>query len=186
MTTDVNSLFEQDAQALMAADDDLLSVAEMAQRAKAIEKELADLEKTVEEKKAALRKITEEALPARFQELGMTSFDMVDGSKITIKPFYNASIREETRGRAFEWLREQGYDDIIKNQVSVRFGRKEDGLCDGLVANLREQGYPVEHTQKVEPQTLKAWAKEMVERGRPLPADLFGLYVGQRAVIKSA
>jgi len=186
MTTDFNSLFEQDASALMAADDDLLSVAEMARRAKALEKELADLEKTVEEKKAALRKITEEALPARFQELGMTSFDMVDGSKITIKPFYNASIREETRGRALEWLREQGYDDIIKNLVSVRFGRKEDSLCDGLIAKLREQGYPVEHTQKVEPQTLKAWAKEMVERGRPLPADLFGLYVGQRAVIKSA
>ena len=42
MTTDVNSLFEQDAQALMAADDDLLSVAEMAQRAKALEKDRRD------------------------------------------------------------------------------------------------------------------------------------------------
>jgi hypothetical protein len=33
--------------------------------------------------------------------------------------------------------------------------------------------------------TLKAWVKEMVERGNEFPSELFGAYIGQKAVIKS-
>ena len=86
---------------------------------------------------------------------------------------------------AFEWLRANGYDDIIKNTVSVRFGRNEDELCAVLLDYLREQNYPVEQAQKIEPQTLKAWVKDMVERGVEFPNETFGLYVGQKATIKS-
>jgi len=184
--SDMSSLFEEHASALTAQDDDLKSVGEMALVAKKLEKEIEDLETTLEERKKSHRKMVEEAIPARLAELGISEFKMSDGSKVTVKPFYNASINEANRGAAFEWLRENGFDDIIKNVVSVRFGRNEGGLSDTLVESLRKQGYPVDQSQKVEPQTLKAWAKEMVERGRPFPADLFGLYVGQRASIKSA
>jgi hypothetical protein len=111
---------------------------------------------------------------------------MADGSQIDIKPFYSASIKEENRAQAFEWLRKHGFDDIIKNTVSVRFGRGEDDLCDTLLNHLREQNYPVEQAQKVEPQTLKAWVREQVERGNEFPTELFGAYVGQKATIKSA
>ena len=44
---------------------------------------------------------------------------------IEVKPFYSASIPKDRKGEAFEWLRIHGYDDIIKNQVSVQFGRGE-------------------------------------------------------------
>jgi hypothetical protein len=33
--------------------------------------------------------------------------------------------------------------------------------------------------------TLKAWVKEQVERGNEFPSDLFGVYIGQKATIKS-
>jgi hypothetical protein len=102
------------------------------------------------------------------------------------KPFYSASIKEENRAEAYEWLRDNGYDDIIKNTVSVRFGRGEDQLCDTLLNLLREQNYPVEQAQKIEPQTLKAWVREQVERGSEFPTELFGAYIGQKATIKSA
>lgn len=179
-------VFEEHAGALSAQDDDLKSVGELALKAKRLEKEIEDLEATLEERKRSHRKMVEEAIPGRLAELGISEFKMADGSKVTVKAFYNASINEANKGAAFEWLRENGFDDIIKNTVSVRFGRNEGGLSDTLVASLRKQGYPVDQNQKIEPQTLKAWAKEMVERGRPFPADLFGLYVGQRASIKSA
>ena len=70
--------------------------------------------------------------------------------------------------------------------MSVRFGRGEVGLCDTLLNQLREQNYPVEQAQKIEPQTLKAWVREQVERGNEFPTELFGAYVGQKATIKSA
>jgi hypothetical protein len=59
-------------------------------------------------------------------------------------------------------------------------------LCDTLLNQLREQNYPVQQAQKIEPQTLKAWVREKVEQGSEFPTELFGVYIGQRATIKSA
>lgn len=180
------NIFEEDAGALTVKNEDLSSVAGLAKRAKELEKEIEEIESVLKERKEQSRKLLEESIPAMLQELGMSKFTMQDGSEITIKPFYNASIKEENRAQAYEWLRENGFDDIIKNTVSVRFGRGEDQLCDTLLNQLREQNYPVEQAQKIEPQTLKAWVREQVERGSEFPTELFGVYVGQKATIKSA
>jgi hypothetical protein len=119
-------------------------------------------------------------------EAGMRKFVMEDGSLVDIKPFYGASIPKARQAEAFDWLRKNGFDDIIKNTVSVRFGRNEDELCRRLLDLLGQQGYPAEQTEKIEPQTLKAWVKERVEKGQPVDSELFGVYIGQKAIIKSA
>jgi len=184
--TDMNDLFEEDAGALVVKNEDLSSVGALAKRAKELEKEVEELESVLKERQEQRRKLLEDTIPAMLSELGMKSFKMADGSNIEVKPFYSASIKEEKRAKAYEWLRDNGFDDIIKNTVSVRFGRGEDGLCDTLLNQLREQNYPVEQSQKIEPQTLKAWVREQVERGSEFPTELFGVYVGQKATIKSA
>ena len=182
----LTNLYEEDASALKVKDDEISGIAAMAKRAKELEKEIEDHEGILKERKDQFRKLTEEAIPEALSQMGMKSFKMADGSQIDIKPFYSASIKEEKRAQAYEWLREKGFDDIIKNTVSVRFGRGEDQLCEALLNLLREQNYPVEQAQKIEPQTLKAWVREMVERGSEFPTELFGAYVGQKATIKSA
>jgi hypothetical protein len=115
----------------------------------------------------------------------MRAFMMDDGSKVELKDFYSASISAARKAEAFQWLRDHGMDDIIKNTVSVRFGRGEDELCSRLLSLLGTQGYPVQQAEKIEPMTLKAWVKEQVERGNEFPTELFGCYIGQRAIIKS-
>lgn len=181
----LTSLFEQEAGALRVQDDQLTGIASLAKRAKELEKQLTDQEETLKDLKNQYRKLTEEALPAALSELGMTSFRMEDGSSIDIKPFYSASITEARRAEAFQWLRDHGFDDIIKNTVSVRFGRGEDELCNRLLTTLGQQGYPAEQAEKIEPQTLKAWVKERVERGEEFPTELFGAFIGKKASIKS-
>jgi hypothetical protein len=177
--------FEKEAQALQADDDSLKNISDLARKAKELEKELADLESVVDEKKKQYRKMTEEVLPEAILSTGMESFVMSDGSSIKVEKYYSASISATRRAEAFEWLREKGYDDIIKNTVSVRFGRGEDELCDRLKNLLGEQGFPLEQAEKVEPMTLKAFVKEQIERGNEIPLDLFGVFVGQRAKIKT-
>ncbi len=184
--SNLRDMFEQDAGALQVKNEDLSSVGALAKRAKELEKEIEEIDTILTERKSQYRKLLEETIPAMLQELGLTKFSMTDGSEIVVKPFYSASIPEEKRAQAYEWLREHGYDDIIKNTVSVRFGRNEDKLCETLLNQLREQNYPVEQAQKIEPQTLKAWVREQVERGNEFPTELFGVYVGQKASIKSA
>jgi hypothetical protein len=184
--SELNNLFEEDAGALVVKNEDLSSVGALAKRAKELEKEIDELEQVVKERREQQRKLLEETIPSMLSGLGMKSFKMADGSQIEVKPFYSASIKEENRAQAFEWLRKHGFDDIIKNTVSVRFGRNEDDLCARLLNLLREQNYPVEQAQKIEPQTLKAWVREQTELGNEFPTELFGAYVGQKATIKSA
>jgi hypothetical protein len=182
----LTSLFENDADALKVSDESVSGIAGLAKRAKLLEKEIADLEDSLKEKSEQHRKLTEQTIPEAMAEAGMKSFKMGDGSSIDIKPFYSASIPKARQAEAYAWLREHGYDDIIKNTVSVRFGRGEDELCGRLLDLLGKQGYPVEQAQKIEPQTLKAWVKERVEKGQPLDSELFGVFIGQKASIKSA
>lgn len=181
----LTSQFESDADALKVKDDQLSGISSLARRAKELEKEIEDQETVLKERKEQFRKLTEEAIPEALSELNMKSFKMADGSSIDIKPFYGATISEARRAEAFKWLRDRGFGDIIKNTVSVRFGRNEDELAARAINLLRAQGFPVEQSEKVEPQTLKAWVKERVEKGQPVDSELFGVFIGQKAVIKS-
>ena len=184
--SNLSDIFEQDSSALTVKNSELDSVGALAKRSKTLEKEIDELKDTLKEREEQQRKLLEETIPAMLSELGMKLFKMADGSQIEVKAFYGASIKEENRAQAYEWLRANGFDDIIKNTVSVRFGRGEDELCDTLLSILREKNYPDEQAQKVEPQTLKAWVREMVERGNVFPTGLFGAYIGQKATIKTA
>ena len=186
MSKTLTNIFEYDAGALKVEDDQISGIAALAKRAKLLEKEVEELDDVLKERKDQLRKMLEETIPEALTELGMKSFTMADGSKIDVKPFYGASVPEARRAEAFEWLRSKGYDDIIKNTVSVRFGRGEDELCEKLLGLLGSEGFPAEQAEKIEPQTLKAWVREMTEQGNEFPTELFGAFIGQKATIKSA
>ena len=145
-----------------------------------------ELEEKLKEEKKKLLKMTDEDLPALMTEANSMEFTLLDGSKVTIKPQYGASIKVDNRPAAFEWLREHGHDDIIKNTVSCQFGRGEDDLASSFKAFAEKEGYVPSQTEKIEPMSLRAFVKERVENGDEFPMELFGAYVGQRAVITKA
>lgn len=181
----LTNLFEEDAGALKVSDDQVSGIAGLARRAKLLEKEIGEMEETLKERADQYRTLTEKTIPEAMAESGMKKFVMEDGSSIDIKPYYGASITKARQAEAYQWLRDHQSDDIIKNTISVRFGRGEDELSVRLLNLLGEQGYPAEQAQKVEPQTLKAWVKERVEKGLSVDTELFGVFIGQKAVIKS-
>ena len=181
----LTNIFENDAGALKVSDDQVTGIAALARRAKTLEKEIVEIEETLNERAEQYRKLTEQTIPEAMAETGMKKFVMEDGSMIDIKPYYGASIPKARQAEAFQWLRDHGFDDIIKNTISVRFGRGEDELSVRLLNLLGTQGYPAEQAQKIEPQTLKAWVKERVEKGEVVDTELFGVFIGQKAVIKS-
>ena len=145
-----------------------------------------ELEEKLKEEKKKLLKMTDEDLPALMTEANSMEFTLLDGSKVTIKPQYGASIKVDNRPAAYEWLREHGHDDIIKNTISCQFGRGEDDLASSFKAFAEKEGYVPTQTEKIEPMSLRAFVKERVENGDEFPMELFGAYVGQRAVITKA
>ena len=145
-----------------------------------------ELDEKLKEEKKKLLKMTDEDLPALMTEANSMEFTLLDGSKVTIKPQYGGSIKVDNRPEAFAWLRKHKHDDIIKNTISCQFGRGEDDLASSFKAFAEKQGYVPSQTEKIEPMSLRAFVKERVENGDEFPMDLFGAYVGQRAVITKA
>lgn len=69
--------------------------------------------------------------------MGLT---LEDGSKVTLKPTYGGHIAEDNRNEAHQWLRDNAYDDIIKNTVSCQFGRGEDQEAATFYEELNRKG----------------------------------------------
>ena len=164
--------------------DKLDGVARLAQEAAILEKEIAEFEQFAKEKKQALHKITDEQLPEALEEMGLQKFTLTDGAEISVKPIYSASIPRDRKDEAFQWLRDHEFGDLVKNNVTVTFGRGEDTIAKDFVDLCGSQGFTPSQLEKVEPMTLKAWLRERVEAGDPVPLDLFGAFISQRATIK--
>ena len=161
----------------------LKSIAELARAVRAKSEEVQRLEAQFKEAKKQLLKLTDEDLPAMLLELGLSAFELDDGSKVTVRPTYGAHIKAENKETAFNWLRANGFEDIIKNTVSCQFGRGEDQEAVAFMEQAQQLGYSAEQKTDVHASTLKAWVKERVENGEEFPMELFGAFVGQRANI---
>tara|TARA_S200002703_G_scaffold9994_2_gene9633 strand:- start:72 stop:614 length:543 start_codon:yes stop_codon:yes gene_type:complete len=149
------------------------------------EKEVDDLEILLKTKKESLRGRGEHIVQL-MEERGVTSIKMKQGQSVEIKPFYTGSISKDKQEEAFQWLRDKGYDDLIKNQVVIKFGRAEDEKANKLFTDLANQGLDTDRSVKVEPMTLKGFIREMIESGKELPMDTFGVFVGHKINIKKA
>jgi len=188
--SDLERLMEQDFEETNATSVEkidqqgLTSVAALARTIRDKEARISDLEQTLKEEKKSLLKLTDEEMPSMLAEIGMSSFALDDGSTVEVKQTYGASILVSKRPEAYEWLRDHGHDDIIKNTVLCQFGRGEDDQAGAFAAFAQKQGFIPEQKTEVHPQTLRAFVKERCEAGEEFPMELFGAWVGQRAVIK--
>ena len=151
---------------------------------------MVELEQLVEEKQASLKStqkelktLSEEEIPALLSEVGLSEITLTNGKKISTSAYYYGSITEHNQQEAFEWLQDNGHGDIIKNVVSVSFGRDEDVNAEKLLSNLQDNGYTTNGKKWVEPMTLKAFIREQVEGGNDLPLETFNVYVGQKTRI---
>ena len=74
-------------------------------------------------------------------EMGLSHIKLMDGSSVDVKPNYSANITIANREAAFNWLRNNGLGDIIKNEILVSFGRNEDNKAADYAALAQERGY---------------------------------------------
>lgn len=182
---------EADAQAARPRQVSLTEVRELAERQKVLEEEVAALEAQLVMKKAETRQVAEKELPDLMALVGLPSITMRDGTIVEIVDNISASITDENRQSAHAWLREQELGDLIKNTISVTFGKGEDKDAELLMHNIKvmaDQGSinfgTLDQKEQVHPSTLRAFVKERLAQGLPLPAETFKLYVGQIARIK--
>ena len=85
---------------------------------------------------------------------------------------------------AYNWRRNNGLGDIIKNEISVSFGRNEDNKAADYAVLAKSHGFQPTQKMKIEPMTLKALVRERIEKGQEMPTELFGIYSENKTTIK--
>lgn len=165
------------------SDEALRGVADLADKQVKSEKRINDLSLLLEAEQAILRDLVEVKLPDMMLEIGLESFVLSDGTSIRIEKFYAAKIPDDKRQEAFEWLRGNGHESLIKRAISCKFGKGQDALASKVIAALAKLKVAAEDKESVHPQTLKAFVREQIEEGKALPTDLLGVYVGNRAKV---
>ena len=176
--------FEEDQENVLQKTTSLQSLADQVERLEAMQKQLAMQEDSVKEQKKQIDYVSGEVIPTMMSEMGLSHLKLMDGSSVDVKPNYSANISVANREKAFNWLRENGLGDIIKNEISVSFGRNEDNKAADYAALAEERGYQPTQKLKVEPMTLKALVRERLEAGKTMPTELFNVFVGNKTTIK--
>ena len=178
--TEIN--FEEDQQEIIEKTD-ISSLAGYCKELKDYEDEIADLEEKIKYKKEKADKISSEIIPNMLAEQGLSSLKLADGSAVEVKKSYSCTIKKDDVESAYKWLRENGLEDIIKNEVFVTFGKGEDNKAKDLLDLAEQSGYEPQQKSKVEPMTLKALYRERVEAGLDMPSDSFHLFVKDQTKI---
>lgn len=158
-------------------------LSDLVRKLRNVENQIEDAEQHLKALKAEKHTLSVENIPALMDEMGVDRLD-VDGVTVTRKMMVHASIPVDRREEAFAWLRSEGLDDIIKNDVTLSFGKGEDNVAGDVVGLLRDRGFDPDTKTYVHPSTLKAFVKERVTDGKPIDLDMFGAFIANAAEIK--
>ena len=176
--------FEADQEKMLGKTENIQSLADQVEKLNTLDQEVEVLEKSLKQKKKSFEHLSGEVIPTMMAEMGLSQLKLMDGSSVDVKPNYSANITIANKDAAFNWLRNNGLGDIIKNEISVSFGRNEDNKAADYAALAEGQGYQPQQKLKVEPMTLKALVRERIEAGKEMPTELFNVYVGNKTTIK--
>ena len=175
---------EQDQTEVIKNTSNIKTLSDEVLKLRAMEDQLKIMEEALKNKKKEIDRISGEVIPTMLSEMGLSQLKLADGSSVDVKPFYSASISAQNKEKAYEWLRNNGLGDIIKNEISVSFGRNEDNKAANYAELAKSNGFQPTQKLKVEPMTLKALVRERIEAGKEMPTEIFNVFIGNKTTIK--
>ena len=175
--------FENDRMQSVEQIDSAKRLSDKVLELKNLEDEVANAEESLKKLKEKARQVSSIEIPAMMDEMQITKLKLKDGESVEIKKVYGASIPKDQQEAAFTWLRNNGLGDVIKNDITVTFGRGEDNKAAEYAELARGNGFEPVQKIGVNPMTLKALVRERLESGQDVPADLFKPFEGNQTKI---
>ena len=175
--------FEKDRMQSVEQIDSAKRLSDKVLELKDLEDEIANAEQSVKKLKEKAKQVSTVEIPAMMDEMQITKLKLKDGESVEIKKIYGAYIPPEQQEAAFKWLRNNGLGDIIKNDITVTFGKGEDNKAAEYAVLAKGQGYEPVQKIGVHPQTLKAMVRERLESNQDVPSDLFKPFEGNQTKI---
>lgn len=147
--------------------------------------DIVEAEKILKALNERLKVLQEEEMPAIFDEAGVSGIKLPSGESVEVTTSMHCGIPAARKGEAFDWLRANEHGDLIKNELNIKFGRKQDNSVAELKTLAEGLGLDFEQKEAVHASTLKAFVKEQTRSGHSLPNDLFGIYIRRVVEIKN-
>jgi len=179
----LQTMFVEDAPQQVDEIENVRSLSNYVINLQKLEGEIIKEETLLKQKKERADKISAEVIPEIMESMKLKTLKLQDGSAIEVKEIYSATIPVANKERAYQWLRDNDLGDLIKNEITVSFGRNEDNKASEYADLARGRGYQPSQKLKVEPMTLKALFRERSENNQELPAEHFNLFKGNRTKI---
>jgi len=182
--SEVNDMMLNDSKDLLD-NVEITTIAAECVKLKQKEDEIAALEEQLKNKKAEADDIGSRVIPELLAEQGLSEIKLADGSKVSVRKEFRATVPKDDMKRetALQWLRDQGLGDIIKNNVTVSFGKGEDDKAEQLLQLAADNGFEPQQKSDVAWNTLSALYQERVEAGLDMPSDSFSLWIKDKTKI---
>jgi hypothetical protein len=162
-------------------EEKLSSLVQLAEEHLALEGLIKELEHTLSLRKKRYRDVSEGLLPELLSELGVSSFTLSNGLKVTDRQFIDAKITDPT---AYDWLESHGEGEIVKTAMNFTVRRTEKERLKPLLDLASQMDVDIVLKESVHHMTLKSFVGESLRRGTQIPLELFNVYVGHRVSIK--
>ena len=98
-------MFEEDAKSdTKIKIKDLADIGSLGSQLTDLEQKIEIEEQKLKHLKADYKKLSEETIPDKLREVGISEFKLLDGTKLSIQPYYSARITPENKEVCFNWL----------------------------------------------------------------------------------
>lgn len=148
---------------VVVSDDELRSIAELAERQMVLEDWIEAQEDKLKEARQNLAKLTGELLPDAMRAARVREFALDNGCEIQLNMDIKASITKANQPLAFTWLRDNGNGDLIRNEYKISYGAGENDLAEALSKFLIENEQDFNQKEFVHHSTLPAFVRRELD-----------------------
>jgi hypothetical protein len=177
------------------------SLTELGQELLDVDTAISSLESQLKERKERRQALVMRELPDYMTKIGQDRIGLeASGVDLVREAYYHANIaadwEPEKRETAFQWLTDNGHEDLIKTTFTMQFPRKMYAVAVWLKKEVAKLKFPgktkkgdIEMPEAVVTlgvpwNTLTAFVKEQIEKGEALPLETLGATVGWIVKVK--
>lgn len=175
-----------------APEGDLLNrIVELANRQVQIEADLAALAEQAKTLQAELETIAggfknEGLLVAALNEAGMKNFTLTDGTVIEVKDVLQMpSVAQKSKYRepVLNWL-DENHPDVIKRVIAIPLVKGDERVAEIRRVLAEQLKVVFSEDRTVNPQTLGALIRELLENGAEVPMETLGVFSLKKAAVE--
>ena len=152
------------------SEDTLDQIKGLAEAMVTLENQIEDKQGELDALQSRYKHITDQLLPDLFAMHDINNITTRSGKNIELMEFYVGSAGSD---EAVNWLVENDFDSIIKNTITVSFGKGEASHANELAEELRSKGMGFNQKEAIHHSTLKSFINEQCKENPDFPRDLF-------------